>query len=234
MSSARENTRRGFLGQLGISAAALSGIAGLPESAGAEGPPSPVDDAPVATSSWDMSCVDRLAGAKYRVAFDTHTLSDGLALDLAATFMDQYHEVYGTTDDQTRAVVVMRQLGVQMAFGDALWDKYAIGEEKKIIDPDTKLPARRNPWLRARAGALPVEAGSSMDRLRERGVIFLACNQASMNLARRYAENTKQDVETVKAEIRNGLVPGAILQPTGIFAMIRAQNAGAAFMRGAF
>ena len=121
-----------------------------------------------------------------------------------------------------------------MAFGDALWDKYAIGEEKQIVDPDTRLPARRNPWLRARTGASSQEAGTSMERLRERGVIFLACNQASMNVARRYAANTKQDVEAVKDEIRNGLVPGAILQPTGIFAMIRAQNAGAAFMRGAF
>jgi hypothetical protein len=54
-----------------------------------------------------------------------------------------------------------------------------------------------------------------------------------MNWATSAAERTKRDVEEVKNDVRNGLVPGAILMPTGVFALVRAQNAGCAYMRGA-
>jgi hypothetical protein len=38
--------------------------------------------------------------------------------------------------------------------------------------------------------------------------------------------------DEVRAELRANLVPGAILVPSGIYALIRAQNAGCAFMPG--
>ena len=61
---------------------------------------------------------------------------------------------------------------------------------------------------------------------------FLVCNRASMNWARSAAERTKKDLEQVQNEVRNGLVPGATLMPTGVFALVRAQNAGCAYMKG--
>ena len=54
-----------------------------------------------------------------------------------------------------------------------------------------------------------------------------------MNYASGFAEKTKRNIEEVRADVRLGLVPGALLMPDGIFALIRAQNAGCAFMRGA-
>ena len=45
-------------------------------------------------------------------------------------------------------------------------------------------------------------------------------------------ERMKKDVEQVRSEVRAGLVPGATLMPTGIFALVRAQNAGCAYMKG--
>ena len=73
---------------------------------------------------------------------------------------------------------------------------------------------------------------SKLDTLHARGAIFLVCNRASMNWATSAAERTKTDVEVVKNDVRNNLVPGAILMPTGVFALVRAQNAGCAYMRG--
>src|SRR3989441_10412513 len=107
------------------------------------------DALPISTygSSWDLSWVDRLTEVPYRVVFDANHVADGSALDLTLMFLDQYHEVYGTRDDQARAVIVMRQLGTPLALGDALWDRYAIGEEIKVQDPATHQPARRNPFL---------------------------------------------------------------------------------------
>jgi hypothetical protein len=37
----------------------------------------------------------------------------------------------------------------------------------------------------------------------------------------------------VQNEVRNGLIPGARLMPDGVFALVRAQNAGCATYRDA-
>jgi hypothetical protein len=52
------------------------------------------------------------------------------------------------------------------------------------------------------------------------------------NFAGGMARKYQRDPEAVKAEWRENLVPGAILVPSGIFALIRAQNAGCAYMPG--
>ena len=66
-----------------------------------------------------------------------------------------------------------------------------------------------------------------------RGVTLLVCNRAAMGLASSLAKRAKKPVEEVQADIRAGLVPGALLMPNGVFALIRAQNAGCAFYREA-
>jgi hypothetical protein len=63
-------------------------------------------------------------------------------------------------------------------------------------------------------------------------MICLVCNVALGSMAYRMAEKTHQNVEDVKTEFRANLVPGAILVPSGIYALIRAQNAGCACMPG--
>src|SRR5262245_27676055 len=101
--------RRGFLGKLGLAAAALSAaptaVLSQPAALTAD------DGEPIVAGPWDMTWVDKLKDVPYRVVIDASTVEDGYALDLASAFMDQYHEVYDTKDDQTRAVIVMRRLG---------------------------------------------------------------------------------------------------------------------------
>lgn len=125
----------------------------------------------------------------------------------------------------------MRQLGTPLALGDAIWDKYALGEELKINDRTTRQAARRNPFLKAAAASGSPD--TSLETLRARGTILLLCNIAMNNWSSRHAELSKQSVEAVREEVRANLVPGTIVVPSGIFAIIRAQNAGCAFMRGA-
>jgi len=219
--------RRQFLEQLGVMAVAVS----APRYVSPESPPVEPEHSP--QSPWDMSWVERVTAAKYRAVFDANNIADGFALDLAVDFMDKFKEVYNTRDEETRAVVVMRQLGTPMALKDELWERYAIGEERKITDPATKAPARRNPFYRAAPGMSADVAASKLENLLARGLIVLVCNRAAMNFASSLAEKTKRNIEEVRADVRLGLVPGALLMPDGIFALIRAQNAGCAFMRGA-
>jgi intracellular sulfur oxidation DsrE/DsrF family protein len=182
-------------------------------------------------AAWDMSWVDELKRAQYRAVFDSTSLSDGAALDLAADIQNAFKEVYGS-DDVARMVIVMRQLGQVMAFNDDLWNRYSIGDERKVNDPRTKQPARRNPYLRVTAGEESWASDSKLESLRARGAIFLVCNRASMNWAKSAADRTGTDVEKVRDDVRKGLVPGATLMPTGVFSLVRAQNAGCAYMRG--
>jgi intracellular sulfur oxidation DsrE/DsrF family protein len=216
--------RREFLAQLGIATAMLAGSAAVTPVAA-----QPDDVRSTAGGDkWDTSWLDQLTRAQYRVVFDATNISDGYALDTAGVFLSHYHEVHGTSDEQLRAVIVMRQLGTPLALGDAIWDKFAVGEELKINDRLTQQPARRNPFLKASGSS-----DNSLETLRSRGTILLLCNIAMNNWSSRHAEMTKRPVDEVREEVRANLVPGTIVVPSGIFALIRAQNAGCAYMRGA-
>ena len=224
--------RRDFLGRLGAAVTGLAGRSAFAPVPGESPPPEPRRQ-PLPTSPWDRSWVDRLKHASYRVVFDANEVGDGLAVDLAAMFMDQFRGVYGTRDEETRAVIVARQLGAPLAFGDSLWARYEIGVETHVSDPMTHAPARRNPFWSAPAGSPRAHDASTLEALLGRGVTLLICNIAAMNWAARLAQKRERDVEETRNQVRNGLVPGAILVPSGIFALIRAQNAGCAFVRGA-
>jgi intracellular sulfur oxidation DsrE/DsrF family protein len=71
-----------------------------------------------------------------------------------------------------------------------------------------------------------------IDALHKRGMISLVCAIAAGNVARSLAEKSGRNADEVRDEVRANLVPGAILVPSGIYALIRAQNAGCAYMQG--
>jgi hypothetical protein len=185
-----------------------------------------------AHGSWDTSWLDHLALAQYRVVFNTSEVSEGNVLSYVDSFLDDFHTVHGTTDQQTRAVVVFRRLGTPMALNDSMWERYKIGEDLKIKDPNTHTAATRNVFWKAREGATGWEAKYALEPLQRRGLISLVCNVAIGNWASQMARRYQRDPEAVKAEARDNLIPGAILVPSGIYALIRAQNAGCAFMPG--
>jgi hypothetical protein len=213
--------RRVFLGQLGTVAASLTVDPDeLHALSGRHG------------GEWDTSWLDRLASAQYRVVFNTSEVAEGNVLSYVSSFLDDFHTVHGTSDPQTRPVVVFRRLGTPMALNDVLWDRYAIGEDLKITDPNTKGLAKRNVFWKPRDGATGWEAQYALEPLQRRGLISLVCNVALGNLAARMARKLQRDPEVVKAEWRENLIPNAILVPSGIYALIRAQNAGCAFMPG--
>lgn len=213
--------RRFFLGQLGALAV---GVTVDPDELHAT--------SPRITGPWDTTWLDRLAAAQHRVVFNTSEVSDGNVLSYVSSFLDDFHTVHGTTDQQTRPVIVFRRMGTPMALNDALWERYAIGEDQKIKDPNTKAPAIRNVFWKPRDGATGWEAQYALEPLQRRGLISLVCNVALGNWATGMARKYQRDPEAVKAEWRENLIPGAILVPSGIYALIRAQNAGCAFMPG--
>jgi hypothetical protein len=219
--------RREFIGQLG----AIAMAATVPSAR-------EIDAARhvAASPAWDMSWVDRVTAAPYKVAIDT-TKVEGDGLYTALDILDTFHEVYGgsgSTGESIQVVVVLRHFAAAMAQRDAMWERYGIGEERNVTDPDTKAPAKRNPFLRASPNAKESwELNSKIEPLVARGVIFLVCNRATMGLATSLAKRVNKPVDEVKEDLRTNVVPGAILMPNGIFSLVRAENAGCAFFRQA-
>ncbi|MGH9889739.1 MAG: hypothetical protein ACREBE_29695 [bacterium] len=181
------------------------------------------------SSAWDTSWIDKVAQAQFRVVFNASDISDGAAMNYASTFLGDYREVHGTTDVQTRPVIVFRRNGTPMAFNDAMWEKYGIGADAKVTDSGA--PAKRNVFWKPRPGASD-QYGVMIETLNGRGLISLVCNVATDNIGRRFAGQLGRPVEEVQKDLKANLVPGAILVPSGIYALIRAQNAGCAYMPG--
>jgi len=92
-------------------------------------------------------------------------------------------------------------------------------------------PYRRNPFYRPREGASPESAASKLKALQRRGLTLLVCNIAATNWSRHLAEKTKRDFAEAKQEVYAN-VPGTIVMPSAVFVLMRAQNAGCAYMRG--
>jgi intracellular sulfur oxidation DsrE/DsrF family protein len=221
----QQGDRREFLERLGVASAAMLGTRALPLTAAV--PP----ELRAPGEPWDMSWLDRLKPAAYRAVIDANTLEEGYAADLANGLIEHYHEVHGTSDDQVRIVIVARRGGTPLVLGDAIWEKFTVGEDTKMTDRDGA-PYRRNPFYRPRPGASPESAATRLESLQRRGVILLVCNIALNNWARGLAERAKRDAAEVKTEVFANLVPGTTVMPSGVFALMRAQNAGCAYMRG--
>jgi hypothetical protein len=61
--------------------------------------------------------------------------------------------------------------------------------------------------------------------------VVLACNNAFMGFTSRIAKAANVDLDALRAEARAGLLRGVTLQPSGVYATLRAQEVGCTFMR---
>lgn len=238
--------RREFLGQLAATAVTIAGAAACAPAAMSQATAAPVPatgggstGAPAATSAatsaatprkWDDAWATRLT-AKHRAVFDAPEVADGTVLFNAYVYMRSFGEVYGAPDGDIQAVLVARHRAVPLMLGDAMWERYELGREVRARDEKTGKWARRNPFAVGDPGDTNAMPGLSLSALRERGALLLVCNLALGNLGGRLAARTKQDAATVRAELRGALLPGVEIVPSGVFGVMRAQEAGCTYMR---
>jgi len=206
----REVTRRNFLSDLAVGATGAVALTALSSDAALAAGVMP---AASAAAEWDLTWIDRLTG-KYRTVFDAPEVNEGTVFTNAQVFHMGFKEVYDATDADMQAVLVLRHRGVVMAFNDAMWEKYALGAESKVANAE-----KVNPFTR------------EMANLKNRGTIFLACNLAASRRAREIAQRLGLNADDVKKELYANLIPGVIVQTSGVFATIRAQQAGCSFMK---
>ena len=136
---------------------------------------------------------------------------------------------------QKDLLICFRHNSTPYGYNDAMWAKYDIGTETKTLDQKTKVAMTRNVYYqRVDKDGKPMaeeRPSATIKSLSSRGVIFVGCDLATRGFSYRLAQKAKQQQKDVYEEIRQNLVPGAILMPTGIFGMLMAQEAGCAFMK---
>jgi hypothetical protein len=147
MHAAAVTPRRGFFTRMaGAMALGFAGFAATPLRAqtAAAGPNGP---------NWPGALKGR-----HRQVVDAYEINSGFPLAFVYTFMAP-----NDPSDAT-AVLVLRHGAFPIALGDEMWKKYKIGEAFKILDPETKAPAVKNPFFKPKPGVLPL-ADMAIDRL---------------------------------------------------------------------
>ena len=209
--------RRDFLGTL--SAGALAASLEAPAAVAANA------DQGLA-GKWDLSWTERV-NRKHRAVFDSPEFSDGAALVRACNWKAEYKEVYGTPPEDMSAVLVMRSDGVWLTMNDEFWKTYKVGQENDFKVGANGKFQETNPIANLPAGAKPSELEHTLPKFTASGNIALACHRAFggiVALVKRVDKlATKEEAE---AKARTFLLPGVILQPSGVFATLRAQEAG--------
>lgn len=183
---------------------------------------------PQSEMKWDTAWMNRIT-AKHRAVFDSPEINEGNALDLAHGYLGWVKDVFGTGDSDASVVVVLRHDAVPLLYNDAMWSKYPLGALTKVKDQ-----SKRNPFYQKleKDGnpASNEKPSPTIKSLTQRGVIFVGCDRATRNFAYEIAQKTKKGERAIYDELRENLVPGATLLPTGIFATLLAQEAGCGFM----
>lgn len=208
-------TRRDFLGLLGAGAIAPALPAPFPD--GASLPP--------VSDEWDMSWVDRVTGP-HKAVIDSPEVSEGMALYRAVMLRDQYRDVYGTFPDQFSTVLVLRHNAIDLVMDHEHWQRFGLGEKHGFKDRSGNF-IERNPIGPAAPDARPGAAKYTLPGFIADGGIVLACELAFGFVVGNYRSEGVER-EAARAEALRHLLPGVILQPSGFFAVVRAQQAGCA------
>ena len=202
--------RRSFFGMAAMSVLGLFGAA----TTAAQAQPAPSDG-----PNWPGPLKGR-----HKQVFDIYTINAGFPLG----FTNNYLTPNG---DSATAVMIFRHEGLPYALNSAMWEKYKVGETLKIIDPETKAAAVKNPWFQPKPGVLG-NPDAALDRLIARGAVMGACGVAMRGQSRRLASNAGVTPDEAFAEWSANLLPGVTILPSGTWGVNRAQEAGATYCAG--
>jgi hypothetical protein len=214
-------TRRDFLGLMGMGAALPAILPPFPTNA----------SLPPIRADYDMSWIDQVT-KPHRYVIDAPSVDDATALWRAIALKDQYAEVFGTFPDQISAVLVLRHQAIVLAMDHSHWAEHGVGEQVEMKDRDGAW-VTRNPVGPPAPDARPGAARYTLQGFQADGGIVLACNLAFGGfVVGKYRQDGRSNAEA-RTEALKHLLPGVILQPSGFFATVRAQQAGcAAFFNG--
>lgn len=226
--------RRGFLGRI-IGTAAALGVAGEGQRAEAQ---------PAGPDEW----IKGVKGA-HRCLFD-FPQHKNLAPQLhILNYLNTYGQAY-KTPGAAGAVGTFYSMGPQasipLAFNDAMWAKYSLGEYAGLKDASGKpytrnvfnkptaddlhllMAAMQTPTIPALAPAMPALGIESLQKM---GTTFLLCANAFGGWCEELQARGKGTSADLMKDLSANLLPGVIVVPAMVIAIEKAQAAGIAYNR---
>jgi hypothetical protein len=235
MTGTSRTHRRGFLGRVVGAAAALT----------VTGSGSRAEALQADPDEW----IKNVKGA-HRCLFDFPQHKNGMPLLHILNYLNTYSEAYKAGPGQAGAVGTFYSMGVQsslpLAFNDAMWAKYGLGEYTGLKDasgtaytrnvfnrPTTNdlhllMQAIQTPTIPAFAGAMPALGIESLQKM---GTTFLLCANAFGGWCEELAVRGKGKAADLQKELGANLLPGVIVVPAMVIAIEKAQGAGIAYNR---
>ena len=183
---------------------------------------------------FDLTWTNRVTGGgKYRAVFDVPEIDSGYGVWRASLWVKQYMETLKAGPKDCTPVLVLRHHGIALAMKQSFWDKYGVAKENTVTHPITQQGTDRNPALLSSSrNEVPADFDEvALDRYIARGNIALACNLAFDDMIELVSKKDGTTGDASRKTALEGLLPGVILQPSGVFAAIRAQDVGFKYIR---
>jgi hypothetical protein len=226
-------SRREFVEKMTVGAA-MFGALPLPLSLSISGNEMNAANGRSSSSSpdWDLTWVNKLTG-KHKAVFDVPEVESGYGVWRATVWTNQYQSVLNVPVSELSPVVVLRHNGIVLAMQQSFWDKYGIGKAKNVTHPITLQPTDRNPaLLSSKRGEIDATFDPmALDKFIGRGGVALACDLALQDCIELIKSKDGVTADVARQRAIAAMVPGVILQPSGVFAALRAQEAGCSYLR---
>jgi hypothetical protein len=220
-------TRRDFLGKVTAGAAVYSALpfALAISACTAEGSNQPAGD-------FDLTWTGKLTG-KHKAVFDMAEIESGYGLWRGNAWAGQVQQFLGAAATDVSLATILRHNAIYLAMNQAFWDKYGVGKTMNVTHPITQQPTDKNPVLMGVAEGVPAPFdAAALPKQQERGVVYLACNLAfNLDVVPLVERTDKVTTEQATATAKTYLLPGVLLQPSGVFAATHAQEAGCQYVK---
>lgn len=223
-------SRRSFVGQAVVGAAALGAVA-------------PRTDAQLVykPSDWKLADFNRLIKdpARVKQVFDETQIGDGRFLNNIKNSLNGLHFSFDIPLNQIKIIAALHGPANLLNFDDYVWQKYRVGEWLKVNDPKTGQPAVRNIFYPAKTTSAhpttedPSDESSSyqdasIQTLQTRGVQFLCCHTATEEQARTLIKlySLAQQPEEVVKDLLAHTQPGVLVVAAMVSAIALLQSEG--------
>jgi intracellular sulfur oxidation DsrE/DsrF family protein len=198
-----------------------------------------------ATDDW----IKEVKGT-HRCLFDFPQHKNGFPLLHILNYLNTYSTAYKTGAGQVGAVgtfyAVGSQASIPLAFNDAIWAKYELGEYTGLKDAAGKVYTRNvfnrptpkdlhllmnavgTPMIPALADAMPA---IGIENLQKMGTKFVLCANALGIWCLELEARGKGKAADIDKDLRSNLLPGVTIVPAMVIAIDKAQEAGIKYNR---
>jgi intracellular sulfur oxidation DsrE/DsrF family protein len=172
--------------------------------------------------------------------YDVRAVGEGKFLNNVKNSLNGFRYGFGIANEQIKIAVALHGPSNALAFDDAMWQKYRLGEFVEVNDPGTGKPATRNVFFPAKAsGAGNPQDSNLQDRnskiqehsieaLQGRGVKFLSCHTATEEQVEAMIKkfSLKAVAEEIVKDLQAHVLPGVLIVPAMVATVALLQSEG--------